>query len=464
MNRSILHALVGLGFCASLLACGDDDPPPPAPPPPCSPSAQTGCGQGLVCEEVTGAEPACFAPVMIRGRVLDAMTEEPIENARLVARDANDVTVSNVAVSAADGTYSLRVPAKRSASGEPVSTSYTLRADAAGYLTFPKAPRVALPIDVALATVDSAAPDEHKPLVVSSSATDVALIPLEDASSLSAISGVVHADQPGGTLVVANGATGVADASGAYVVFNVPVGTINVSGYAAGVQLDTATAQVTAGAETTGVDLHAVGPATATVSGQVSIVNAPGGLTTSVVLAVEETFVEAVGRGEVPRGLRVGNVSGAWQIEGVPNGRYVVLAAFENDGLVRDPDTSIGGTELVHIVVDGADQPLSQSFKVTGALAVIEPDGAEEVSGTPTFTWEDDSSEDAYVVELFDAFGTLTWSTEGNFDPGGNAPASVQYGGPALEPGMFYQFRATSMKDGVPISRTEDLKGVFVYR
>jgi hypothetical protein len=26
---------------------------------------------------------------------------------------------------------------------------------------------------------------------------------------------------------------------------------------------------------------------------------------------------------------------------------------------------------------------------------------------------------------------------------------------------MFYQFRALSIKDGVPISSTEDLKGVF---
>jgi hypothetical protein len=28
-------------------------------------------------------------------------------------------------------------------------------------------------------------------------------------------------------------------------------------------------------------------------------------------------------------------------------------------------------------------------------------------------------------------------------------------------PGMFYQFRAVSIKDGVPISATEDLRGVF---
>jgi hypothetical protein len=144
----------------------------------------------------------------------------------------------------------------------------------------------------------------------------------------------------------------------------------------------------------------------------------------------------------------------------------VVLAGFENDGLVRDPGTSIGGTEIVRIVVDGAAVSISEGFKVTGALAVESPgaDDIEEVSGAVTFSWEDDSSEDEYTVQVFDALGTLVWETTGNFDPGGSAPASVPYGGPALTSGMLYQFRATSIKDGVPISSTEDLRGVFVVQ
>ena len=142
-----------------------------------------------------------------------------------------------------------------------------------------------------------------------------------------------------------------------------------------------------------------------------------------------------------------------------------MLAAFENDGLVRDPDTSIGGTQIQHITVAGGNVA-GGSFKVTGALAVESPgaNDIEIVSGTPTFTWEDDSSEDEYRVQVFDALGNQTWETTGNFDPGGGAPASVAYGGPALESGMIYQFRATSIKNGTPISSTEDLKGVFLYQ
>ena len=140
---------------------------------------------------------------------------------------------------------------------------------------------------------------------------------------------------------------------------------------------------------------------------------------------------------------------------------YVALAAFENDALVRDPDTSIGGTEIQHLTVAGGDVTVP-AFKITGALAVISPgaDGAEPVSGAPvTLTWEDDSSEDSYAVVVYDALGNLAWEGTAT-DPGGNAPVTAEFPGP-LEPGMYYQFRVTSIKDGVPISSTEDLKGVF---
>lgn len=448
-------------FCAVSLAsaapgCGDDEES--TKPTACSPAAQTGCTAGLVCEEVEGGKPACFAPVAFKGKVFDALTEKGIAGARVVARDANDAAVSNVAISGADGSYSLNVPAKRSSDGKVISVQYTLRADAAAYDVFPKAPRVAIPLDAA----DAAG----EPPVLKSAATDIALIPLPNASGNGSIAGKVTATNPGGTLVVAGGVTGIADFSGNYVVFNVPSGDQEVRGYSAGLNFDAKTATVAAGKQTTGVDLVANGKAGARISGKISIVDGGGASSTSIVLAVEETFIEDAARGEVPKGLRVGNISGDWAIDGVPDGKYVVLAAFENDGLVRDPDTSIGGTQIVHIDVSGADQALTQSFKVTGALDVMKPgaNAIEEVMGTPTFVWEDDSSEDLYKVKVFDALGTLVWETEGVFDPGGSKPATVDYGGDPLLPGMIYQFRATSVKGGVPISQTEDLKGVFVYR
>jgi hypothetical protein len=421
----------------------------------CSFRAQTGCPEGQACEQVTNGEYGCFAPIFVRGQVIDAAAGSPVEGATIVARDANEVAVSGVTTSDENGQYELAVPVPRDEDGSPAGdTLYTLRADAAGYLTFPKAPRQAIPVDMTDASGD--------PLAVENAATELVLIPLPPGEG-GTIVGSIDAELPGGALVVAGGQTGIADRDGNFTVFNVQPGSVEVKAYLGGTEISSETVSVAAGEVTEGVTLESLGAASATVSGTIQIVNAPGGSETTVILVVEDTFVPNVARGEAPPGLRVANVSGTWSISGVPDGDYVALAAFENDELVRDPDTSIGGTEIVHLTVSGSDVGPLEGFKVTGALDVISPgaDGAEAVSTTPTFVWEDDSSEDSYVLQVYDAFGDLIWEEEGAWDPGGSDPVQREYAGPALEAGMYYQFRATSIKDGVPISSTEDLKGVF---
>jgi hypothetical protein len=308
------------------------------------------------------------------------------------------------------------------------------------------------------------------PLTVKGATTDIAMLSVQNASGLGTITGTVHADRPRGTLVVAGGAvnagggvTGVADFDGTYWVFNVPAGSQPVKGYKAGLQLDSNTADVTAGAVTEGVDLNVLDQGTWLVEGKVEIVNPGAGKDTSVIFVVDETFNPNAIYGEAPPGLRAYPVAGAFQIPNVPDGNYVVLAAFENDFLVRDPDTAIGGTEIVHVTISG-NQVLDQSFKVTGSLDVISPDKEEPVSGTPSFTWVDDSGEDHYEIAVFDAFGTKIWEDLAVPGFSGDDPV-VSYGGPALLPGMIYQFRATSIKQGgSPISRTEDLRGTFLYQ
>ncbi len=415
------------------------------------------CPSGLVCEEVQGGEPACFAPLTVAGRVFDIADDSGIEGARVVARDANGAALSSVAVSGTDGSYSLAVPTLRDADGGPVGEAFTLRADAAGYLSFPMAPRTALPLDPAAA--DPADP------TLGGAAAEIGLLAVDGADGLGTVEGTVKTGsgdvRPGGALVVVGGSTAIADRDGSFVVFNVEAGSVAVQGFLQGVNLASRTVDVEAGQITGDVVLDAVGAATGTVSGTVQIVNAPGGSVTSVILVAEDTFDPVAIRGEAPAGLRAAGVDGAWSIEGVPDGRYVVLAAFENDDLVRDPDTSIGGTDIVIIDVNGGDEVVD-GFKVTEALSVISPgaDAPERVSAPLTLEWVDDSSEDEYVVEVFDALGNLVWDTvvEG---PRGNDPATADYDGP-LESGMVYQFKATSMKDGVPLSTTEDLRGVFL--
>ncbi|RMD58804.1 hypothetical protein D6833_12415 [Candidatus Parcubacteria bacterium] len=67
-------------------------------------------------------------------------------------------------------------------------------------------------------------------------------------------------------------------------------------------------------------------------------------------------------------------------------------------------------------------------------------------------------------MHVYDAFGNEVWST--HLGPS-SEPVAVTYGGPTLEEGMFYQFKAYSCCDKsgqkTYISTTEDLKGVFFY-
>lgn len=412
-----------------------------------------------MCESIPDGQTACFAPVTLKGTVVDATaSNKPVAGAHVVARDENGAAIANVAVTDANGAYALVVPAPRDAAGAPLGTTYTLRADAAGYDTFPGGLRVALPLDIRTAV--------GTPPVLDNAATTIGLYP-RSGSDFGSISGIVKADHAGGVLVVAEGqgahGSAIADKSGAYTVFNVPGGAYEVRGYAAGLNLAPATATVNVGAETKGVDLTTAGDGLGAVNGTVSIVNAPGGSSTSIVLAVESTFGESLGRGEVPRGLRMPNVSGAFSITDVPPGKYVVLAAFENDKLVRDPDTSIGNTATLHIAVAGAPVDAG-NFKITEALNVVRPGAVQvETAAAPvTFVWADDSSEDKYLVEVFDNFGTKVWSNDNVAGVKGAQNVTLPYGGPALTSGGYYQFRATSIKANVPISRTEDLLGVFV--
>lgn len=432
----------------------------------CEP-ANEHCAPGLVCEEVDGGEAPneCHLPLLFEGSVKDAADESPIEGALVLALDARSGPVTDVATTDVSGNYVLQVPARRDAEGRPLDEQFTLRASAQDYQPFPGGVRSALPIDPSLAT------EEDRGWVIVGGLVDVALIALpDDEQGLPAISGHVKAaGKSGGVLVVAEGAAAapgaISDRSGAYTLFNVPAGDYTVRGYRAGLQL--VPEEVTVDDESlTGVDLSPSDAALATVSGSIQGVDGVGGRPTSVVLVVESTFNDVTERGEVPFGLRTDkNITGEWSIGEVPVGRYVVLAAYENDELVRDPDTGIAGTELLTVDVAEGASVEAGSFKVTVALAIVSPgaDAPEAVTDPPTLTWVDDSSEKEYRVVVYDSFGNLTWETSIPSVNGQNA--SVQYGGPPLEAGVYYQFRATSYREAggvsTPASRTEDLRGVF---
>lgn len=446
-----------------LVGCGEDGP--------CDPIGQTGCDDGQVCESVVGGEPACFAPVAVEGRVFDLADDDGISGARIVAVDVNGAAVSNVVTSGESGAYRLPIPTERNADGSPVSLgTVTLRADAQGYESFPGTLRQPLPIDMSMAVAKGEA------LIVDSSLTDIGMFAATETGTGRIQGTVERPDNTTGIVVVAEsngvGYAAIAARDGDYAILNLPPGGYNVTAYAADHNFLGATANVTTKA--VDVDIKLSDAAPSAVSGQIEIVDGGGATLTSIVLFIESTFDPVTGRGVTVPGVRAPrtgapDVSGAFTIEGVPAGSYVVVAAFENDGLVRDPDRCIAGTDDVHIQVAAATPlAISQSFKITGALEVMAPGAlaAEMITEAPTFKWVDDSAEDQYLVELFDAFGRLVWMKT---MPGvsGGQPSMVYDGDPLLS-GMYYQFRVTSSATGggqnpqpCNRSRTEDLKGVF---
>jgi hypothetical protein len=464
------HSLILVLLPLALLgACGDDDEKQ------CTMETvgtTDGCEGGMICAEVEGGEPACFAPVEVWGKVFDVTDSAGIEGATIVGLDANGGARTTVARSKADGTYTLPVLMKRTSDGKWDAETITLRVSAGGYQSFALPPRTALPVDL------GAAADQSGVWVVQNSATDVGLVPLSGAGSgLATIEGTVDAALPGGVLVVADQggkavATAVSDSAGSFVLFNVPRGSTSVEGYRAGLNVTPVTVDVNADL-IKDVVLTTSATGLGTVTGTVQFVNAGSNVTT-VLLVVESTFDEQAVHGEAPAGLRADNVTGSFSIKDVPPGKYVVLAAFENDGLVRDPDQTIGGTSLVYVTVPatGGSVALSEGFKITGALKVVSPgaSGVEAISeAEPTFVWADDSSEDGYELRVYDALGNKVHENLNVPAVSGSANVSYTWAGASLTAGMIYQFRALSWRDKkgggrTYISATEDLLGVFEYR
>jgi hypothetical protein len=474
LNRHTLSRCSLLALLLQPVGCGSDDEASggrvgDA----CSPDGAAACEAGLACDpRADGTAYVCGEQAVIRGRVADALEGNALADGRVIVLGADGSPASDVAYTDDDGGYSAVATAPRNADGTLAETAqWTLAVSAQGYLPFPAGPRPALPIFASQAEGG----------VIQGPSTDVALLPRENPDAYAyQISGTIASASPGGTLMIAEGGEGVAPTaiasrSGEFTIFNVPSGTFELAGYKRGQQLERTTITVR-DASVEGALLEPSDVPLGGVSGNVNIVNAPGGSLTSVVLVPESVFDERLERGAIPLGLRAPgqpeapSVNGAFAFDQVPQGDYVVLAAFENDGLVRDPDTSIGGTTIQRVTVDsGQSVVMSQSFKITEHLAIIGPgaDTPEPVSGPFSFSWSDDSSEDRYELELYTAIGDLIW--EQRAIPSGQGDrVELDYAGPALVPGMVYQFRVTSFRDRsggtTAISKSEDLRGVFEFR
>jgi hypothetical protein len=471
-------SLLSLSF--ALAACGSDESDEKGAVGDTCALESSECDSGLSCDPlVSGDGYVCATPVTLKGVVTDALTGDTLASSRVVVLSAEGAPVGDVVYTGEDGAYSVAVSAPRNPDGSLAQDAkWTLTVSAQGYEVFPAGPRPAVPIAATQAT----AGEDEGSRVIDAANTQVGLLPLSNPESFGRqISGSISADAPGGTLVVAEGALvpapyAIASRTGEFTIYNVPDGSFELVGYKRGQQLTPSAVDVSNDSRE-GVVIESSDVTLGGVSGNVNIVNAPGGSLTSVVLVPQSVFDTRLERGPIPLGLRAPgapsapSINGAFDFDDVPLGDYVVLAAFENDALVRDPDSSIGGTSLQTVnVTSGESVVMSESFKITEHLAIVGPgaDTPEAVGAPVTFSWADDSSEDRYELELYTALGDLVWEDRAINGVSGSANVDLAYSGPALVPGMVYQFRVTSFRDGqgepTAISRSEDLRGVFEFQ
>ena len=147
-------------------------------------------------------------------------------------------------------------------------------------------------------------------------------------------------------------------------------------------------------------------------------------------------------------------------INGIPPGAYKVLAAFEDDYLVRDVST-IGGTAVLEVTIPagGTVDKTASPFKITTAIQDSSPGatGIEVLTAAPTLSWNAVSSAQDYDVQVVDALGVARYTTN-------TTSTSMPYAGDPLAPGMYYQLRVVANGASGRLSASEDLKGVFIYQ
>ncbi len=319
--------------------------------------------------------------------------------------------------------------------GERDPGRYRFRVQASGYLNTPRT-GVAFPTIAIIESQTSTASVELEP-------DPAAPAPAQRG----AIAGVVQGSAES-LLVVAEEVQGAratyTDADGAFTLLGARQGTNAVRVWGAGwTPASQSGVQVQAGETVADLQLEVSAAEGVSVQGQLT----EGSRTTRVVL------VEPQSQTEIP-GLEVQAMFGsAYEITGVPDGRFQVRAGLETDGRVLNAQQTLESGEPIAdvagaaVTVDLATQPAVEGLQANPGGELI-------------LSWTAQPETEFYVVELFDAVGQSLW---GGFDVSGNprfrvlAPdTQVPYDGPALTSGALHRFRVyAAIRDPLVPSRFE---------
>ena len=392
----------------------------------CKPACENDadCDDEYVCELVKDETLlGCFPPIKVNGNVfnMDVTVSKPIEGAFVVGMLSGSGISSDRVTTNSTGNYSILLRLQRDSRALPTNEdALHLSVSAMNFETYPGLLRPSLPI-----TFDNISCSEVG-CFVHSGFTSVGLYSLDAGVIRYSIIGKIS-EKKGGVLVVAECdtapcQTAYSDKDGAFSILNVPVGTYSVKAYIVGKNYSAVAVDVV-DKNIEGVQLELNSSPLSTLNGSINIVNAPGELKSSIVLMPAVTFIESFAKGMIAPGLRAPdpgvepNISGDYTITGIPDGEYYVLAAFENDFLVRDPDPNIAGTQILKVTFPDASNNYDitiGNFKITEAIEIIFPgaEKPEQIFENPTFSWKRDASATHYIIKVYSSQGVVVWEID----------------------------------------------------
>lgn len=397
-------------------ACGEEEVPPPPPP-----------------------------PTQLAIRVVDASTGTALAGAEVTLLELGETKVTD-----ASGAILI----------DPIEAGrYSYRAQAAGYVLFPRPRR-----DVPKVTVEKE----------KTTSIEIAIEPRPMAMPGATLQGTVtkNGAPVEGALVVATSLRSFAaysDKTGRYAILGIEAPNLySVTAYLQSHKSSTVNSVNATVGGTASAELVLTEEAGATVAGQ--LIGGTG--TSSVVIAHRET------RYAIPGLVVRGTLGGAYSISGVPEGSFEVQAGLEDDGISYDTAfllTSLDDERTSYLTpaldVTSGTSSIALDLHFAPAIVGLQPTETTTVATPPLFTWPQVQGANRYVVEVRTVLGQVIAGGFDNFerpiDPI-QAPATMlRYAGPALTRGALYSWRIYALKSVTTgalfeiISASEELQGEF---
>ncbi|MEH0154456.1 carboxypeptidase-like regulatory domain-containing protein [Limibacter armeniacum] len=377
---------------------------------------------------------------VVEGQVMSNEDSTPLEGVQVSVFDSDsNEPIGRTVKTDAEGNYSLDLN----------PGTYYLRLATLGYQEVPPLGVPAIPFTI---VVGETVQLDYE--LVKSANQDVGAISGKIQGNGSALSGVlVIATSEDGT----NAYSSISDQDGNYTIWNLPAGTYGVKGWLKAYNSENVSTSVTVVAIIEETDINMSAGANGSINGTVKYL-ATGNKD------VDVSLIHPITQQVIP-GLSI-STSGAFTLEGIPDGSYLARASFNNDTLVVDPDFIVKFGDPV-VAVEGGTTSVSQGtsikdvldFAVTNSVQLDNPtNSADEIVPVETnttgltFSWTPYSSASDYVVELQDLNGNVVW---GGFDTSGEIPlknitttsTSITYDGPALTAGKIYRWKVYASKD-----------------